>query len=203
MPKSKNEHAEASSAVALTAPTEAEKAIAVIVLAFASDPMARWSIPDPAAYLAFFPAVVRAFGGNAFAHKAAYHAGEFAGAALWLPPGVRPDEEALFGLMQEAGAPERQLDSAAVFKQMASYHPKERHWYLPLIGVDPIHRGKGLGSALLASALRNVDRGHFPAYLESSNPINVPLYERHGFRRMGMIQAGSSPPIVPMLLPAR
>ena len=26
-------------------------------------------------------------------------------------------------------------------------------WYLPLLGVDPLHHGKGLGSALLQHAL--------------------------------------------------
>jgi hypothetical protein len=37
------------------------------------------------------------------------------------------------------------------------------------------------------------------AYLESSNLRNVPLYERHGFKVLGTIQAGGSPPITPML----
>ena len=43
------------------------------------------------------------------------------------------------------------------------------------------------------------DRDHAPAYLESNNPKNVPLYERHGFELLGTIQAGTSPPIFPML----
>jgi hypothetical protein len=34
---------------------------------------------------------------------------------------------------------------------------------------------------------------------ESTNPRNVPLYERHGFERLGTIQSGSSPPLFPML----
>jgi ribosomal protein S18 acetylase RimI-like enzyme len=190
-------------AVKVTAPGDAEKAIGTILLAFAADPMARWSIPDPGAYLAYFPAVVRAFGGNAFAHGAGYHVDGFAGAALWLPPGVHPDDEALVAIMQEAGAPERQADAAAVFKQMSAYHPVEPHWYLPLIGVDPAHQGKGYGSALLAHALQECDRQHVAAYLESSNPANIPLYERYGFKRLGVIQEGSSPPIVPMLRAAR
>ena len=35
------------------------------------------------------------------------------------------------------------------FKKMDSYHPKEPHWYLPLLGVDPFYHSKGFGSALL------------------------------------------------------
>ena len=37
------------------------------------------------------------------------------------------------------------------------------------------------------------------AYLESTNPRNIPLYERHGFERLAILQYGSSPPMVPML----
>jgi ribosomal protein S18 acetylase RimI-like enzyme len=86
---------------------------------------------------------------------------------------------------------------------MGSYHPSEPHWYLPMIGVDPVHQHKGHGSALLRHALRQCDDQHAPAYLESSNPANIPLYERHGFVTMGTIQERSSPPIVPMLRTAR
>src|SRR5688572_82172 len=90
----------ATSTVAVTAPAEAERAIAVIVLAFSTDPAARWSYPDPHQYLAHFPSIVRAFGGNAFAHRTGYHVGDFTGAALWLPPGIEPDEKALAAVFQ-------------------------------------------------------------------------------------------------------
>jgi ribosomal protein S18 acetylase RimI-like enzyme len=81
----------------------------------------------------------------------------------------------------------------------ARYHPSEPHWYLPLIGVDPSQQGKGYGSALLTHALMPCNRDHTCAYLESSNPKNIPLYERHGFEVLGTIQVGTSPPIFPML----
>lgn len=189
--------------VTAATPTETEEVVAAIVLAFGSDPAARWSYPDPRDYLTHFPAVVRAFGGRAFAARTAHRAGGFAGAALWLPPGIGPDEDTLRAIFQDTLAAERQTEVFAVFEHMGSYHPREPHWYLPLIGVDPRHQHKGLGSALLRHALRQCDRDHAPAYLESSNPANIPLYERHGFETLGTIQAGSSPPIVPMLRTAR
>jgi ribosomal protein S18 acetylase RimI-like enzyme len=195
--------ASASPAVAAAAPAEAEQAVAVITLAFGSDPVARWSYPDPGAYLAHFPAVVRAFGGRAFAHGTAHRADGFAGAALWLPPGIGPDEDALGTILQETVAAERQGEVLSVLEAMGAHHPSEPHWYLPLIGVDPLRQHQGHGSALLQHALRECDREHAPAYLESSNPANIPLYERHGFVAQGTIQAGSSPPIVPMLRAAR
>ena len=186
-----------------TTPAEAERAVAVIVLAFATDPAARWTYPEPAQYLEYFPAVVRAFGGRAFTQGTGFHVDDFAGAALWLPPGVGLDEEAMAAIMERSMPAERQPEMAAVFEQMGGYHPSEPHWYLPLIGVDPACQGKGLGSTLLQHTLARCDREHVPAYLESSNPANISLYRRHGFVELGTIQQGSSPPIVPMLRAAR
>jgi ribosomal protein S18 acetylase RimI-like enzyme len=81
--------------------------------------------------------------------------------------------------------------------------PIEPHGYLPPIRVDPAHQRKGYGSMLLHHALSECDWDHVAAYLESSNPANVLLYQRHGFEVLDTIQVGSSPPIFPMLRPAR
>jgi ribosomal protein S18 acetylase RimI-like enzyme len=172
-------------------------------LAFSSDPAARWTYPDPHAFLAYFPKVVRAFGGKAFEHGTGHQVSGFRGAALWLPPGVHSHREALGSIMQESLSPDRFEEVSGVFERMAGYHPSEPHWYLPMIGVDPAYQGRGYGSALLRHALLQCDKDHAPAYLESSNPANVPFYERHGFVVVGTIQAGSSPPIFPMVRPAR
>jgi ribosomal protein S18 acetylase RimI-like enzyme len=173
--------------------------IDVITLAFSTDPMARWSFPDPATYLSVMPNVIRAFGGNGFAHGSVHLVEGGVAAAMWLPPGVHPDADQLAALTEQHSPREQIDDMTKVFEQMASYHPGEPCWYLPLIGVDPACQGRGHGSALLRYALERCDRDGLPAYLESSNPRNVPLYERHGFEAMGSIQAGSSPTVVPML----
>jgi ribosomal protein S18 acetylase RimI-like enzyme len=179
---------------------DVERAVAVIVLAFSTDPVARWGYrDDPQQYLAHFPDFVRAFGGRAFAQGTAHRVNGYAGAALWLPPGIHPDDAALGASLPA----ERPAEVDAVFEQMARYHPSEPHWYLPLIGVDPLHQHKGYGSALLRETLRRCDRDHVAAYLESTNPANIPLYQRHGFELLGTIQVGSSPPLFPMLRAAR
>jgi GNAT superfamily N-acetyltransferase len=178
-------------------------AIDTIVLAFAADPVARWTWPDAHQYLTTMPNLVRAFGGNAFAHGTAYCTIGCAGAALWLPPGVHPDDETLDVIMQTTVSTSNRDEVSSMFEQMARYHPGEPHWYLPLIGVDPAHQGKGLGDALMTYALQYCDRDHLPAYLESTNPRNISLYRRHGFETLDTIQVGGSPPLVPMLRPAR
>jgi len=178
---------------------EQKAVIDVITLAFSTDPMARWAFPDPETYLAVWPETIKAFGGNGFAHGTVHLVDGGGAAAMWLPPGVEPDIERLTILTERHAPPERQTDMTQVFEQMGRFHPEQPCWYLPLIGVDPACQGRGDGSALLRYALEHVDRTGAPAYLESSNPRNVPLYERHGFEVLGSIQAGSSPTVVPML----
>jgi ribosomal protein S18 acetylase RimI-like enzyme len=145
------------------------------------------------------PELTRAFGGAAFAHGSAFCTGNHEGVALWLPPGVSPDEEAMVSLVEDSLDETRRQEMFTVFEQMAQFHPTEPHWYLPLIGVDPVHQGTGVGSALLRHVTERFDREGAVAYLESSNPRNIPLYERHGFKQVGQIQAGSSPVMVAMV----
>ena len=180
------------------AASERQAVIDVITLAFATDPMARWAFPAPATYLAVMPAMVEAFGGAAFTHGTAHVVEGGVAAAMWLPPGVQPDEARLAELAQGHTPPEQRDDMTKVFEQMDGYHPAEPCWYLPMIGVDPVCQGRGHGGALLRHALERCDREGMPAYLESSNPRNIPLYERHGFEAIGSIQAGSSPTVVAM-----
>lgn len=190
-----------SSTVRVTVAADEDSAIDIITLAFAADPMARWTWPHPRQYLAAIPRMARAFGGKAFSSGSAFCTDGYTGSALWLPPGVHADEEALGAVIESTAAPSLALEAAPIFEQMAAYHPAEPHWYLPLIGVDPAHQGEGHGNALMAYALAQCDGDHAPAYLESSNPRNIPFYQRHGFEPLGAIQAGSSPTLVPMLRP--
>jgi GNAT superfamily N-acetyltransferase len=180
------------------------KAIATVARAFAGDPMMRWSFPDDAVYREIAPQFIRAFGGKAFAHGSADATADLAAVALWLPPNVEPDVETMIGIFEKLErTPEQERDGAGLFAQMEHFHPKEPHWYLPLIGTDPAQQGKGYGADLMAHAIWRCDESRLPAYLESSTPANVPFYERFGFKVMGEIQQGSSPVLTPMYRQAR
>jgi ribosomal protein S18 acetylase RimI-like enzyme len=188
----------------LNAPTsDSDRAIATMVTAFSSDPFVRWMLPEPNQYLTYFAAAVRLFAGAAFEAGSAFRSADFMAVALWLPPGVHSDAEPLGVLMQTAIHEDVQADAFAVLEQMGMSHPEEDHWYLPMIGVDPARQGMGYGSALLDTSLASCDEAHLPAYLESTSPRNIPLYERYGFKLTGEIQIGGSPPIWPMLREAR
>jgi GNAT superfamily N-acetyltransferase len=186
-------------AVRIATEADETRVLDVLVRAFSADPVARWLWPDQQQYLSHAPSFMKAFGGKAFTHGSAYHVDGYRGAALWLLPGVHFDEDAVVALLQRSMAENSQKDGFALFEQMGRYHPDEPHWYLPLMGVDPLYQGKGLGSALMKEALAKCDNDSRPAYLESSNPKNIPLYKRHGFELLGTIQVGASPPVFPML----
>jgi ribosomal protein S18 acetylase RimI-like enzyme len=142
---------------------------------------------------------IKAFGGKAFEYNSAHFIGSYYGVALWLPPNVFPDVEEMISLLQSSGSEDAKRDGLEVFEKMSSYHPDQPHYYLPLLGVDPFHHGKGIGSILLQHAIVMFDLDNKFAYLESSNPKSIPFYKRHGFELLGTIQVKTSPPIFPML----
>ncbi len=192
-----------SSGVSIAGQSDRSSAIAVVTVAFATDPVARWVYPDAADYLSYFPGFIRSFAGGAFDAGTGYISDEMAGAALWLPPGVSPDEETITARFEATVDPALMPEIEDMFAQMAAFHPSEPHWYLPMIGVETQRQGNGVGSRLLRYSLDKVDEEGRPAYLESSSPRNVPLYERFGFSVMGTIKTASSPPIYPMIRRAR
>jgi ribosomal protein S18 acetylase RimI-like enzyme len=176
-----------------------QQIVATMVLAFGGDPTARWMYSDPDQYLNHFPSFVQAFGGKAFAQENAYYINNYAGAALWFPPGVEPDADLVFEVLQQTISESERADVLALFEEMGHYHPQEPHWYLAIIGVEPAEQGKGHGSALMEHVLVQCDRDRIPAYLEASKPANVPFYKRHGFEVLGTIQVGTSPQVFPMV----
>jgi ribosomal protein S18 acetylase RimI-like enzyme len=183
----------------IISPAEIDHAIARLVLAFVTDPVARWLYDDPHQYLLHMPRLFRALGTSSFEAQAAHRTPDGIGVALWLPPGVHGDAGPVEVVMGDSIAGEKQADASALFDRTEQYRPAEPHWYLSLIGIEPAHRNKGYGGELLRHALRQCDRDHLPAYLWSSNPQNLSLYLRHGFEITGTIQVGSSPIIFPMV----
>ena len=172
---------------------------AAMTMAFSADPAARWAWPDPLQYINTFMPLVTLFGGKSFDHGSAYVIGDFFGVALWLPPGVQPDDGPMGELFEQNMSEPKLGEVLFLFEQMAGFHPHEPHWYIPLIGVDPAFQGRGYGSELMRHGLVACDLHQQPAYLEATSPASRSLYERHGFRVLGEIRSGDSPPVFPML----
>jgi ribosomal protein S18 acetylase RimI-like enzyme len=182
---------------------DTQAALGCLTLAFAADPIFRYFWERPADYLQYAPPMMMAMGERGFEHASVFATDDFDAVAMWLPPGVEPNADALRAIPRAPTTPERERLSAELRGEMQRHHPTTPHWYLWAIGVDPRRQGQGLGSALLKHALQTCDARGDAAYLESSSPKNVPLYERHGFEVMSVIRVGDIPPITPMLRPAR
>jgi ribosomal protein S18 acetylase RimI-like enzyme len=127
-------------------------------------------------------------------------------AAAWTPPNPKPwasdRAERFFAELSEVCSDDDFERLGAMEAAMEAAHPKETHWYLSAVAAMPERRGGGLGTTLLAASLEVVDRDGLPAYLESSNPRNITLYERHGFEVTGRIEIPGGPPMIPMWRPA-
>jgi GNAT superfamily N-acetyltransferase len=154
-------------------------------LAFRDDPLWSWALPDHEKLAPLWRLWIQ----SALRYPWVWIAGDYAAASVWIPPGgsdLTDEEEARFEpLVRElAGA-----HSPAVLELLDRFeasHPGDRpHYYLSILGTHPDCRGRGVGMALLADNLARIDEQGVPAYLESSNPDNVPRYERLGFEQVG------------------
>jgi ribosomal protein S18 acetylase RimI-like enzyme len=169
------------------------------VVAFAADPVERWLYPEPGQYLECFPRFLAAFGGRAFDAQAVWRLGGFSAIALWLPPGIEADGDAITAVLADSVSSDKHADMFAVLSQMEAAHPSYPHWYLPWFGVDTALQGRGLGGELMKPCLARVDDSHLPAYLETPNPRTIAFYQRAGFEVTGEAQAGDCPPVTFML----
>jgi hypothetical protein len=68
---------------------EVDRAIATLVSAFETDPVARWMYMPGISIFSTSPRLFRALGADSFEVGAAHRLSDGAGIAIWLPPGVQ------------------------------------------------------------------------------------------------------------------
>lgn len=181
-----------------------ELTLSVLAMSYMADPVTRWIFPSADVFLDNFRRFANAFGGGAIGSGSAYLADGHRGAALWLPPGLESDDETMAEMLAQYATESVMADIPGFMGEMAEYHPHDEDcWYLAMIGVDPAYQGQGVGAQLMKHVLQGIDERSELAYLESSNPQNISLYQRHGFEVMGTIEVGNSPKMYPMLRPRR
>jgi ribosomal protein S18 acetylase RimI-like enzyme len=133
--------------------------------------------------------------------KPCYLTGDASAAALWAAPGAwaMPLSQVILEAAPSGLAFRRRLLRALRTQlQIERLHAEQSrpHWYLGYLGTRRDRQGQGLGTQMLREILAGLDTDGVPAYLESSNERNLPLYERNGFRVVGELQAlGHGPAI--------
>jgi len=194
--------AEPSTSVREARAAEVAAVARTLTRAFQDDPVQRFLFPEERAYqrrgLANFELVVR----RSLEVGVGYVGAQVEGASLWIPPGadfVDGWRGVLFGLRSLFALRGGVRRGTHLFGLLARHHPHEPHWYLPVLGTDPAHQGRGFGSALLAPVLARADAEGLPAYLESSKAKNIPFYQRHGFEVLCTLKVEGGPEIWPML----
>ena len=174
--------------VSRVAPSRGNDVGRALASAFADDPVIGWLIPfgidnRDARLRIFFTSMATSYLRRG---KHVYLAGDGLGAALWSAPGSweLPMSDVAKQAPQAIRAFGKNLPRALRTQLEAEAgHPKKPlHWYLGYLGVVQGSQGQGIGSAMLREVLTGADTEGVPAYLESSNERNVPLYERHGFK---------------------
>lgn len=159
----------------------------VLSRAFSDDPLWSLLMPDPQLRSHMFAGAVRmvaAAGGVVETNE------RFGAAALWMPPG----RELGFGAVVRSGlaparwmvrTPWRNLRRMMALHRQVETHRKrlmpEPHWCLDVLGVDPDHQGRGLGSSLVWAGIERTDNDQAPTYVDTSADRNVGFYERFGF----------------------
>jgi GNAT superfamily N-acetyltransferase len=159
--------------------------------AFEDDPLFAWMMPDAKTRVrkstALGKAYMRPFLKQDFVEM--YTNDDRSGLAIWIGPETwEPPMRAMLPAVPAMllGAGIKPLGRMA--KAMATLgrvHPKDPHWYLAGLGTDPPAQGKGVGAALVNVMLERCDADRLPAYLETQKPVNVPYYEKFGFRVTG------------------
>jgi ribosomal protein S18 acetylase RimI-like enzyme len=93
---------------------------------------------------------------------------------------------------------------AAMAEPLSQAKTDEPSFYLFILGTDAERQSRGLGAALLERVLTICDEQGLAAHLESSNPRNIPFYERHGFEVIAEHVLGEDGPLIcPMRRPPR
>jgi GNAT superfamily N-acetyltransferase len=202
------ERAPATEAEVCTAtPRDVPTLAVAMARAFVDDPVMGWLLPDARrrheGLRRFFELELRLVG---LAHGCVWTTGLRDGAAIATPPGRwrLPWPVALrHGLAFTRAFGTRLPVAAALLQLMEHRHIRERHYYLPYIGVVPASQGRGLGTKLITPTLLRCDQLGVPAYLEATSPRNAALYERLGFVSLGELRFAGSPPLLLMRRPPR
>jgi ribosomal protein S18 acetylase RimI-like enzyme len=128
--------------------------------------------------------------------------GRLAGIAVWHPPNVKPRP---FGAIARNGssllvqAPTLARGTPHVLSMLPRHAragvrlvrarnrgvkqaSSGRTWYLAVLATDPDFQGQGVARRLLDHVLDRCDADGLAAWLETTDPVNPPLYERFGFR---------------------
>jgi GNAT superfamily N-acetyltransferase len=183
-------------------PDERAAAIGVLTHAFASEPATEVMFPDPQLRRRAWELVAAGAFDRATRHATVYGVdvdGALAAVAIWRPPGHGsgpPTPRDAMSLGAKVGLMVRQgphtgrlaLRYGRAFVRLGLARrdavraaSRGRTWHLAFLATDPAQQGRGLARRLLKHVLDRCDADGLAAWLETTDPVNPPIYERFGF----------------------
>lgn len=175
----------------------------VLAHAYRANPLMAWVLPDEAtredacaAWLG--PSVDRylAFGR---VHVARQH-GAVVGVAAWRLPGPVPVSTSVpsaSGVLALLVGRARADEILAALASAAALAPARPAAYLNFLGVEPGLQGRGIGRRLVEHGIAAADDAG--TYLATSDPRNLPFYERLGYAAAGTVPLGDDGPLLTVL----
>ncbi len=196
--------------VARMQPGEQDAVVGAVARAFSDDPLFGYFIPNlvqqSKGILAFMGAGVA--DAKPFNEIWVAHAGDkVACAAVWLPPGAYPRSRQRDLMTTLRGAPSFARAGARVpgaFRLLsevdkAHHELSEPHYYLAILGTDPLYQRTGAGTAALQPVLDTCDAQGLAAYLETQKEENLAYYARHAFEVVRKLDIAGCPPLWTLL----
>lgn len=152
--------------------------------AFADDVIVGWLTSDHASRIRFFSSLL---GGLNLPDGCIQTAAYGEAIAVWVPserlkaaPSAR-ELMALPGLIRAAGIGGVWRLARFGMSIALNHRWDKPHDYLMFLGVRAEERRRGFASVLLQARTDQLDRLGRGAFLETANPANLALYQRHGF----------------------
>lgn len=184
---------------------ELDEAAVLLARAFAEEPGNLALFPDPQRRRRYLELGGRIQIDASLAYAAVYAMevdGRLAGLAVWNPPHVKPRQlgaivrsrrqllrqtpqlvggtpHVLAMLPRHARAGTRLVRARNRAVKQAS---RGRAWHLAILATDPDFQGRGVARRLLDHVLDRCDTDGLAAWLETTDPVNPPLYEHVGFQ---------------------
>ena len=163
---------------------------AMLARAFYDDPFSVYLIPDGSRRGKLLPYIFEFSTRFGVLYGEVYTTSpNLEGVAVWLPS--EKADMTLRRVMRNGGLsllPKlgedliQRLPALNSISSLRKRHAPFRHWYLLLLGVDPLFQGKGYAGNLLRAMLARLDDEHLPCYLETQNGKNVAIYQHYGFK---------------------
>ncbi|MBH0774881.1 GNAT family N-acetyltransferase [Nocardia bovistercoris] len=169
---------------------------AVLAEAFFDDPLMCLFWPDPArrakALPYFWESRIASRVERGLVRTDHDERGDLACVALWEPEHVESPIAKPFTLVRALGSALPRTLSAV--RRMDAARPSTPHLYLAAIGTRPSLRGRGHAGRLLERELETAGA----AFLVCTAAVNIPLYERFGFRRGEDLVLDAATTVYPM-----